>query len=365
MHDHSAQSRLIKLLLNKCSIILNKEAKNKENSVRRPLMDDLDFEVDIEISDIGTIVRCTLSTVLFRLSYRDYLSLQDVARHNLGKKSDKRHWDNLERAWAKESDDADAVQEESSSNSMKLLYSSSARVIRYGQSKGVGTKLASMKAAIKLGSVGLVLRRDDTTHITGSSYDMIGIRGEGFECEFGIREDGEQWFHLSLRSIFVVDLGRMGRRLRYSHTAKVDLQRTNTLGVLVAGYNSIVSQKSDDHEEVDSQLVFKAEREASTGNINLVIVISFISVTAFVEPLQDLINFITSKWNESSVVETTASHLLLIRENPNDEESAELRARWISSFRSKLNLRFVSHYARFVFAADEMDAQSRCLIVRG
>ena len=356
-HENAVQSRLIKVLLHGFSTSLKKETTDSEIFVDRPLMDDLDFQVDVEISDTFTTVSCALSTMVIRLSYLDYLSLKNIVRHNLGKTSDRQQWDNLERAWAKELDETN-VQDEFNLNSMEVAYSSSARVIRYGHAKGEEKKSSPMKANIKLGSIGLVLRRDDSTQIVGSSYDMIGIRGEGFECDLGIREDGEHWLHLLLSKMFVVDLGRMGRGLRCRRATPTDIQGTEAQRILVAGYNSIESHKSDGSEIVDSQLVFKAEREISTGNINAVIVISFISVTAFVEPIHDLISFVTCKWNDALATETIS-----IKENPNVAGSG--KAHWMSIIHSKFSLRFVSHYARFIFAADELDYQSRCLIIQG
>lgn len=365
-HENLTPLRLIEVNLNGFFMSLNKETASKDNFVNRLLMDKLDFQVDLEISDTFTTVNCALSAVVIRLSYLDYLSMKSIAYHNLGKINNKQQWDNLERAWARESNEVD-IQDESDAMSTEVAYSSSARVIRYGQCKGTEKKVTPIKAVIKLASVGLVLRRDDSAHIAGSSYDMIGISGEGFECDLGIKEDGEHWLHLSLNKILVVDLGRMGRLLRSNHLsmAPPDLQRAESLGILVSGYNSTSLHKSDESDVIDSQLVFKAEKEASTGNVNLVIIISFISVTAFVEPIQDLISFVTCKWIESSIAKTATSNLLSMKENPNADVSAKLKRRWTSSIRSKISIRFVSHYARFIFAADELDYQSRCLIVQG
>lgn len=365
--EDASQSRLIKLILNGLSISLKEDSKIYSESCRRPLMDDLDFQVDIEISDNLLAVCCNLPAVFFRLSYTDYLSLRNTFRSNLGKKSDMHQWDNLERAWAKEFDEMNIEQDESTNKSAEVpvVYSSSARVVRYGKIKGARSGFTCMKTAIKIGSVGLVLRRDDDTHNSASPYDMIGIRGEGLACEFGIREDGEQWFHLSLSKILAVDLGRMGRLLRNNHTRTMDLQGTDTVGVLVAGYNPVDLTKGKGPDVVDSQLVFKAEREVMTGSISVVIIMSFISITAFVEPIQDLISFVTFKWVESPVVGATVNDPLSIKEFPNPERSAEFRQPGAPSFVSKICLRCVSHYARFVFAADELDYQSRCLIVQG
>ena len=79
-HENAAPSRLIELRLNGFSINLNKETKLKENFVHRPLMDNLDFKVDIEIRDTCTAVCCELSAVVIRLSYLDYLSLKNIAQ---------------------------------------------------------------------------------------------------------------------------------------------------------------------------------------------------------------------------------------------------------------------------------------------
>jgi hypothetical protein len=335
---------------------LIKEANDMLNN--RSLMDNLNFQVDVEICDTLTTIHCGLSAVAIRLSYLDYLSLKSIASRNLSNIGNKQQWDNLERAWAKESNE-----DESNLNSMEVEYSSSARVIRYGQSSNAEKKMIPIKATIKLESIGLVLRRDDRIH----SYDLICFRGEILECDFGMKNDSEHWLHLSLGKIFVVDLGRMGRLLRSSYTSSTysDLQKAETFGILIAGYNSTGLHACGESGVVDSQLVFKAEKEACSGNVNAVAIISFISVTVFVEPIQDLINFVACKWNESSETENTRNFMILSEGNPDAENSVKLKGNWMSSLRSKISFRFVSHYARFIFAADESDYQSRCLIVQG
>jgi hypothetical protein len=355
--DNSAQSRIAKLLLNGCVVSL----KNESESTGKVLLDSVDSEVDIEICGTFSKLRCSLSALVCRLSYVDYLSLKCIVQDNFGGENNRHQWDNLETACEEELSKKDTTDDESLINSTEIVYSSSARVIRYGHSKNSRAKLASIHASICCGSLGLILRRDDNVN-PDSSYDMIALRGEGIECEFGRKEEGELWLNLTLSQMFAFDLGRIGRQVRSNRACTNGTLATDALSVLVEGYSS----SSVDISDVDSQLVVKLERDpADSGTVNLVVIVSFISITALLEPIQDVLNFLTCRWELDFIREIAKNKSMSNGEASSGDEEHTTRLFFLSSFRSKICVRFVSHYARFIFSANEHDIHSRYLILKG
>jgi hypothetical protein len=353
---------MTKIVLGGFALILNAETNSRV--VESQLMDNLNVEVDMELSDSCTIVRCRLSDVFFRISYLNYVSFLHIVRDNLGRKSDREQWDILENVWGQEPSESNVTEHDvqSLTQSKEVLYSSSARVIRYGQGRRTSAN-HSITITFGCADVAFVFVRDDSLDIRNSSYATIGIRGQGFDCEIGRRDDGVNWLNFSLHNLFAVDLGRNGRLCRSSHRVNIDINKVESPNVLVEGYSA---RRLEDNTNVDSQLVVKVERDSSnTGDVNVVVIISFLSVTAMVQPIEDLINFFTCKWDTAALAKLGISNGVLSIKTSNIAEPANTEDFSIASFKSKISLRFVSHYARFIFAANELDSHSRALILSG
>jgi hypothetical protein len=361
VNEDSVETRMTKILLSGFSVDLHIMMANG-GITESSLLSNVDVDVEIEMTASASKVRCHLSDVLVRLSYKEYEGVRCIVQENIGKKTDRNRWENLEKAWEKESEHMETDQQDLLTYSVDVAYSSSARLVRYGLAKTSRSVAASMKLSLSCASLGLVLRRDDTSEI---SYDMIGIRGQGFDCDLGRKEDGEEWLNLSLRSIFVVDLGKAGRQLRSQYDDRKKYRTTDSLSVLAEGY--LAQQANADKEsEVQSHLVVKIDRESvSTGDINIIIIISFLSVTAFVEPLQELMSFVTGKWSDTTPSEGLLSQALPFDVSVNEDTSSKHSEPWYSSIKSEIKVRLVSHYARLIFAAEESDPHSRSLMLRG
>lgn len=362
-NEDSVDIRKVDVLLSGFCIDLRRSTDTdlSENN----LMSKVDIGLDVEFSSVASAIRCRLSNVMTRLSYRDYVALRCIIRDNIGRKTDRDHWDNLETAWEKESKATEPFDHDSLKYSVDVAYSSSARVVRYGQEKRSRTISLQMKCSVNCGSISLVLINDSLSSSPEEFYDMIGIRVYSFECELGRKECGEEFLSLSLGKIFVVDLGKDGRCERMNYPQNGTPEVLDSLSVLVEGYNthqlSIALESS-----IDSHLVIKIDRDpGAAGDVSIVIIISFLSITLFREPIQDLLSFLTCKWTSDTSSSKCESITLLPDEASNTETSRNKsagRSFWGSS---EIKIRFVAHYARFVFAADELDSHSRSLMMTG
>lgn len=350
------------LLLGFCSDMCRSTEAGPEES---NLVSKVDIEVDVELSSVATTVRCHLSDVLTRLSYKEYVALRCIFRDNIGRKADRDHWDNLEKAWEKESKATDAFGQDALTYSVDVVYSASARVVRYGQQKLSRASALRMKFIVTCGSIALILSNDFSASDSEGIYDMIGIRVQTFDFEVGRKDDGEEWVNLALGKIFVVDLGKDGRCARMNYARSENPEILDSLSVLVEGHNSQQSSISLE-STIDSHLVVKIDRvSGASGDVNIVIIISFLSVTLFRDPIQDLVSFATCKWTSGVLSSTSKSLPLLLDNAANTEMSTDKSA--VRSFcgNSDIKIRFVSHYARFVLAADELDPHSRSLMLTG
>jgi hypothetical protein len=329
------------------------------------LVSKVDIEIDVELSSVATTIICHLSDVMTRLSYSDYVVLRCIIRDNIGRKADRGHWDNIEKAWEKESKVTDPFGETALSYSVDVAYSSSARVVRYGQEKGIRAKASRLTLIVSCGSIALILSNDSSSSDSEEVYDMIGVRVLGFDFELGRNGDGEEWLNLSLGNVFVVDLGKDGRCARMTFPRRGNPEILDSLSVLVEGYNS---QRSSIALEstIDSHLVVKIDRDSgASGEVNIVIIISFLSVTLFREPIQDLLNFATCHWI-CDVSSSTSQGVALLLDTASSTEMSTDKATMRSFYGiADIKIRFVSHYARFVLAADELDSHSRSLMLTG
>jgi hypothetical protein len=363
MNENSVEIRKVEVLLfGFCSDMFR---STEAGPVESNLMSKVDIEVDIELTSVATTVRCHLSDVMTRLSYYEYVALRYIFRDNIGRKTDRDLWDNLEKAWEKESELIDNAGQDALTYSVDITYSSSARVVRYGQEKRNRSNSLQTKFTLSCGSIALVLSKDCSFPDSEVFYDMIGIRAQGFDFEVGRKEDGEESLNLSLGNIFVVDLGKDGRCLLMNDHRSENRGHVDSLSVLVERYYSQQSNISIE-PTVDSSLVIKVDRCSGTsGDVNIVIITSFLSVTLFREPLQDLLSFATCKWTSAVPSSTSQSGSWLLDNASIAEISTDKSEVWSFPVNSDIKIRFVSHYARFVLAADELDPHSRSLMLTG
>jgi hypothetical protein len=323
----------------------------------------IDVTLDVTMSSTGISVSIRLSDLLVRLASTDYITIRRIVRDNLGRKMDTSMWENVERAWENEVTDDGDDQAQEQAYSHEVIYSSSARLVQYGRPKKGTERKYSSQLTISLGSLSFVLRRDDVSAVPTTPYDMLLLQWQGVEVELGQKDDGDIWLNLSVGNVFAFDLGKVGRLERkQGKKRRSDDDATNSLSVLVEGYSPVGTLlESDCGSEFDSHLVVKLDKEKTSGAVKVVVIVNYLSLTAFVGPLDDLIQFFTCRLScpasnaedprNPQVTELVPSKLQL------DHESKAEKYDW--------QLRFVSHYPRLVLAADEIDVHSRALVVQG
>lgn len=317
---------------------------------------DVDVSVDLRMSSAEVVVACRLSDLFVRLSYTEYSLICLILQENIGEKMKKERWDNVETEW--ENEVAENVNELSARSifSNDVIYSSSARLVRYGR-RNVSSTLRTLTVSLTLGTVSLVLQRDDGD--LAVPYDMLLLEGQDFDFEIGRKEDGDEWLNLSLRRLFVFDLGKLGRHAHMSSSNEVDEADWSSRSVLVTGYSPAERTSGGSNgSEFESQIVIKIDKlHAPSNEIKVVFVVSFLSVAAFVGPTRDLVQFLSCKWPILSADYPPTR--MVSEKTPTIESKISVAAprQW--------NLRFVLHYPRLLFAADESDPHSRALVVRG
>ena len=364
---HGAESqRMLSVHLLGLTIYMNRNQSGTK-STKNQLLSEIDFLVDISVAPSATTMACRLSNVVIRLSYLDYLALRHILRDNIGRKADKSKWDNLEVAWEKETGtDINAVEQQTFSND--VLYSSSARLVRYGHGAKPSFKKPSADINLHFESLSILLRRDDVSDFSAPLYDIIVARMQGFELGLGRKEDGDQWLNASLNQVFVFDLGRVGRRELRSPGKPLDpFQAHDFATVLLQGYTS--PNKQEIGGSFDSQIVVKVDREAPPSGITkVVVVVSFLSIAPMVGPLRDVVDFVTCEWGESAYFESdtrrTESLVCDGRTVPESEMTTPSETTK-STHHRVWRVQFISHYPRLVFAADDNDLQSKALVLRG
>jgi hypothetical protein len=173
--------------------------------------------------------------------------------------------------------------------------------------------------------------------------------------------------NVSLSKVFVFDLGEAGRT---SRSRRQYAKQNGTYSVMVKGYSPPEKRQNfEANEELDSQIVFKMDKDASESGITKVtLVVSYLSVAALMGPLREVISFFKCDWSGSSNMASAPTKIdsADVRFSESKEESHR-NASFSEppSLNSGLHLRFVLHYPRLVFVAEEGDSHSRALVLRG
>ena len=366
-----------------------------------------------------TLVKGSLSYVDLVLAYSDYILCRSVFRENIGKKVGMERWDNVEKAFWMEQSTENTVTERASMNDItghhRVAYSSHARFVRYGMKSKVVNNIGeadkehgiprgdidaseastdnklSVHFTFNLGGLRLTLHRDD--HLRGFSkisdsstlnYDVVLLRVENIETSITTSKSGDISFHLSLYRMGLFDLGDLGRLARYQYYQNVNPSTTSTkirspsaFCVLAEGY-SPTDQLESGHTN-DAQLVVTVDTcpASSTGSVGTIqtidigaekvtiarIVVNHLSVNALVRPLQDIVSFLSSAW-PLPVEDTLSSSPLSTKEEMATISSPSLTC-MPDTRSSSFQLKVVAHYPRIFFVADESDARSRALVLRG
>jgi hypothetical protein len=270
---------------------------------------------------------------------------------NIGKKVDRKNWDNVEAAWEKES------QAELPNFSTDVAYSENARVVRYGQMKRSTVPSKSILLDIWFGKLSVLLQKDEFSDHSNNS-DLMLLQFHDFKLDMGKKRDGDQWLNASLGKIFVFDLGRSRRLNDRKCSGDSEVNDYCDIAVIVEGYYPLVpSKKTNVGPGLDSQVVLKFERDISSASKTSIIV-SYLSFNACLTPLHELESFFACRWNvpdEHRMVSDCSN----LKATKDDEDFSS------PGLQSNSQFRFVLHYPRIVLIADENDFHSKALVAQG
>lgn len=303
-------------------------------------------------------VSAIVPDIQVHLSYPDYCAIVDVMRTNMTKPVDRGAWDNLESKWESEElmkgpDNEGSV----GHNATNVVYASSARHVRYGQ--GRLSKAESRNSALclqlALGSLSLILKRDSdrSGHL---SNEILFLRCHGVETSAEGNSDGDLSLCFSIKEVFLFDLCAWDAPL---NAKKYDFRRS--VAVIVEGYSPPVREgDSDTSAPIDSQLAIKLDRILDTPDLKATFVLSFLSVAPFPRLLTETIEFFSCSWpTENFQREAVPINMVSERNETGGMITQQLHES------SRIDIRIVLHYPRFVFVAEERDPHSRALVLQG
>ncbi|GAX25821.1 hypothetical protein FisN_17Lh220 [Fistulifera solaris] len=288
----------------------------------------LSLSLNAEISDVGLL-----------LSYHDYIVLLNVFNYNLMRSVENQDWDNLETQWEKEqAQNSDSGKEESDLPS-PVSYASSARHVQFGGPKRV--KSTSLNFHFSFGRLLITLSRATATH--QPHLDFFFLQGRGLQLTASKSSDGEMSCNLSLDQIYLFDLGE--RRIEVSD------RRPRKASVLIENYSP--PEKRKDVDNPSTHFSLKIDKTLS-GETKVALVLSDLSLVVLQSFMQDTARFVMCLW-------PLPDGCKLNRREQN-ARSKDYKNRSPSGL---MQVRFVLHYPRFIFVADESDPRSKALVLRG
>ncbi len=202
-------------------------------------------------------IRGIMSCFNVVLNYEDFALLRAVVKDNIGRHINTDEWDNVEKAYWLENEDADHRSgpqrsiEPDEGRASKVAYSTNARFVRYGKGGKKGLKKAkpiargqadldrsesnsaqTLDVRFDLAGVALKLRRNDLPEgivedddvASAFYYDVMLLRVGVVEMLTTANASGDVSFNLSLFRVGLFDLGDSGRliRQRYYHSLPND-----------------------------------------------------------------------------------------------------------------------------------------------
>lgn len=317
-----------------------------ESACSDSILSCVDLCAEVDSSSSGISISVDPSDIQMRIAYSQYHFVLQVLKRNIGKKIDRMGWDNLEVAWEKEASEQGYYHPEPG-YSREVSYSVNARHVRYGFSKTPSRsvrKKIDVNATLKRFS--MRLHRDDDVDAVG--YDFILIQADGVELSFTRHADGDRSM-ASIQKILVEDMGNKDRVIR-------------GFGKQKSPFSSIITGYSQNG--TDSHLVITLDRSnGEKPETNASFVVNNLSITALVAPIQEAYSFVRCEWDLSN--DCLANENASLDGNVGEFIADVSRPSATLADTSIISARFVFHYPRLIFLADEFDPQSRGLVLRG
>lgn len=306
-----------------------------------PILDKVDLMILAETSLSNLSLSARISDVQLFLSYKDYVILLNVFRSNLMRPVDKKDWDNLEAQWEKEQAENNKAIQGASTFTSPVAYASSARYVRFGEvkSRSPATKPTTSRVRLSLARLSVTLSRDTP------SCDFLFFQGQGLEASCSESSEGDKSCSLSLEHIYLFDLGERWTESKYHRPRKAS--------IVMEGY-SPPEMRSDAGDQSVSHFVLKIDRDLM-GETKATVVLSYLSIAVLQNFLQETAGFIMCTWPGPDGCKF----------GMRDESGKSTEKEGRQSPKGTMQLRFVLHYPRFIFVADESDPRSKALVLRG
>lgn len=324
----------------------------------------------------------------------------------------------------KNRNDSEIDQVGSNPSAQNVAYSSNARFVRYGKGGKKGTKLHQkdlpdpfpsqqendtssniLDIRFDLDGLSLKLTRDDLVEgvLDGEElaaafhYDISLLKVDIVEVICTANSAGDVSFNLSLFRIGLFDLGDNGRLVRERfydslRAGDVSLGKGNLRGtrqpcpfyVLAEGYKSSRDDGLVESSAEGPQFVVTVDTcpASSTTGFGLLsdcglpadtkvtvarIVINYLSLNALIRPFREIVGFLSCEWpSQRGHAPKSVSNKPRKDETKytaSTETSKDVDVSMTSS--RGVQIKLVAHYPRVFFLADESDAHSRALVLRG
>lgn len=357
------------------------------------------------------IVRGRLTRIEAVIAYENWALFRAVLMDNLLKVVDESSWDNVDRKASEEDANNENEKVFKASFSPVKKYVQGAHVIHYGKKNSfnddynvngsINDNIVKpvLEFDFDLEGMSIILHRNDplpstvlnkvgklpemnsNSIVKGIDYDLAKLSVQKMTIGISSYASGDNSAYLKLYGVNLYDLGDYGRNFRESISNEgyePSQRKSCAFSVLFEGYNST----EKDQDTVDSpQLVLSFDLSPRSSPVARVVV-DYLSMNVLVRPLLEIFEFLSCAWPLQTIADSAKPRGLMpepkrsnnstpitklnSRENffwktVNEESDEFLNEDDGSGFQVKL----VAHYPRIFLLADESDASTRALVLRG
>lgn len=335
------------------------ETVNYEADDVSPICAGVDISVDVQKNSNKLILRTSVTAIDITLRYREWVSFLDVLRLNLGRKLDRSLWDNLEVAWEagrEFNEESDTILDCTTPRFSKdVPYSENARHVRFGtKTKSVHSDMHAhvLDLTVSCDGVAVLLHRDDlvsTQNGTSAGHDLVLLVLHCPRFSLARQSSGQQTTSISVGEFCLFDLA--GHRRPCGIGCVEFVKPISPFLVLVEGY-----VHDDRKVNFDSQIVLTIDQPDPTSqNFCMNLLMTGISVAVLSRAIEDIVFFVACRWDSG---DSTGSPSGFNSVTKSTDEN-------ILTPQRTIQLKFVLHYPRFIFVADENDTNSRALVLEG
>ncbi|GKY92046.1 hypothetical protein MPSEU_000176100 [Mayamaea pseudoterrestris] len=362
--DSRSLARKLAVVVCGLSLMRYKTVPNTDQTtIKSTIVSEIDFAVELEKSRVLLLSQIEISEVHVPLRYTDYVLLMAVFEGNVGRKTDKLAWNNLEAAWDKLASQGQAGGGEQEAFSNDLVYSSSARLIRYGKNEDEAAhklKPIEVNIQVQCDRLSLVLHRDDCSvtliDSVTTGQDVVLFIISRLRVVYQERDTIES-VAVSLHRVHMFDVRE--RSIRHGSDANNLCPMPSEGTVMAEGYS--IQTSTDD---ADNQIDVTIDRSPSRMDVSLVV--NYLSLTALVKPCEEMSEFFSCSWGAPDHAYCKRKDMREFGQFSDDDHFKAVAVDVnVTGVPRCFGIKLVFHYPRFIFIADESDRHSRALVLEG